>query len=88
MARLGSTHPELFANPTLGEAVPNVFLDEEVLQAKEDWQARLGGGTPRIARRKVRYPVYMPSGTVPSNIKDEIRLVDPVDLMSSTDFEG
>lgn len=77
MARLVNTNPELFKNPTLGEANPTTFLDEEVAQKVEDKQARLDKREPLNARREVRYPTYAPAHAVPSATQDVINMHDP-----------
>lgn len=76
MARLVDTNPELFKNPTLGEANPTTFLDEEVAQKIEDKQARRDKREPLIARREVRYPVYAPAHAVPSTTQDVVNMLD------------
>ena len=75
--RLVNTNPDLFKNPTLGEANPTVFLDEVELQNIEDKAARFEKREPSVARRAVRYPTYMPSGSVPSSVKPEVNMVSP-----------
>lgn len=75
--RLSQSNPELFENPTLGEASPTRFLDEVELQKIEDRQARIDKREPAIARREVRYPTMTPSHSVPSSIKDEVKLISP-----------
>lgn len=77
MARLVNTNPELFKNPTLGEANPTTFLDEEVAQNIEDKQARRDKREPLIARREVRYPVYAPAHAVPSSTQDVVNMHNP-----------
>jgi hypothetical protein len=78
MERLIKTNPELFENPTLGEANPTTFLEEVELQKNEDRSARLEGREqPLIARREIRYPTVMPSGTVPSSIQPVVNMVEP-----------
>lgn len=77
MGRLVKSNPELFTNPTLGEANPTTFLDEEVAQIVEDKQARMDQREPLIARREVRYPVYAPAQAVPSATQDVVNMVDP-----------
>lgn len=75
--RLVKSNPELFKNPTLGEANPTTFLEEVELQSNEDRAARVEKREPSVARRKVRYPSYMPSGSVPSSVKPEVELIHP-----------
>lgn len=77
MARLSQTNPELFTNPTLGEANPTTFLDEEVAQNIEDKQARRDKREPLVAKREVRYPVWAPATAVPSSVGDVVNLHDP-----------
>jgi len=73
---LPKSHPELFANPTLGEAVTNRFLDEVELQENENRSAKAEGREPLIAQREVRYPTETPSGSVHSNVHDVVNLVE------------
>ncbi|MFE1145201.1 hypothetical protein [Streptomyces rochei] len=75
--RLVDSNPELFTNPTLGEANPTTFLDEEVAQTVEDKQARRDKREPLIARREVRYPTYAPAQAVPSSTQDVVNMHDP-----------
>jgi hypothetical protein len=84
--RLSQTNPELFSNPTLGEANPTVFLDEQEKQAIEDKAARFEKREPSVARREVRYPTLMPSSSVPSSVQPVINMVSP-DEDSSFDME-
>lgn len=85
--RLSKTNPELFENPTLGEASPTVFLDEQEIQNIEDKAARFEKREPSVARREVRYPTFMPSGSVPSSIKPVVNMVSPdEDSALSTEF--
>lgn len=76
---LTDTHPELFNNPTLGAATTNAFLDEVEAQNKEDRSARIAGRDPRTIVAVNRYPHYMPSGSVPSNVQDQVVYLDEVD---------
>lgn len=69
-------NPEIWKNQTLGEAVDNQFLDEVEAQSKENRAARREGRPPREVQRVVRYPQMTPSGSVPSNIQDELKFVD------------
>lgn len=77
MARLVDTNPELFENPTLGEASPTRFLEEVEAQKVEDWQARIEKREPGVAVREVRYPSLMPSHTVPSTVAPVVNIVSP-----------
>lgn len=77
MTTLPKSHPELFENETLGEAVTNRFLDEVELQEAENRSANAEGREPLIAQREVRYPTMTPSGSVPSSVADVVNLVEP-----------
>lgn len=68
-------NPEIWENPTLGEAVDNQFLDEVEAQSKEDRAARREGRAPREVQREVRYPTMTPSGSVPSSVSDKLTFV-------------
>lgn len=87
MTRLVNTNPELFQNPTLGEANPTVFLDEQEQQNIEDKAARFEKREPSVARREVRYPTLMPSGTVPSSVKPVINMVSMDEVANTTEEE-
>lgn len=82
MTRLVNTNPELFENPTLGEANPTVFLDEQEQQNIEDKAARFEKREPSVARREVRYPTLPPSGTVPSSVRPVVNLVSPDEVIN------
>jgi hypothetical protein len=88
MTTLPKSHPELFSNPTLGEAVTNRFLDEVELQEAEDRSARAQNREPLIARREVRYPSETPSGSVHSNVHDVVNLVESGDSSSSSEGDN
>jgi len=77
MARLVNTNPKLFTNPTLGEANPTTFLDEEALQTIEDKAARMDKREPLVAKREIRYPVFAPAQAVPSTTQDVVNMHDP-----------
>jgi hypothetical protein len=77
MPRLVTTNPELFENPTLGEANPLPFLEEVEAQRVEDRNARFEKREPGIAVRDVRYPALPPSGTVPSTVANTVTIVSP-----------
>lgn len=83
MARLSQTNPELFENPTLGEATTAPFLDQVEAQKREDFNARHAGREPRTVVALNRIPgKFKPSGSVPSNYTDQIAFeeeADPVD---------
>jgi hypothetical protein len=87
MTRLVNTNPELFENKTLGEANPTVFLDEQELQNIEDKAARFEKREPSVARREIRYPTLMPSGTVPSSVKPVINMVSMDEVANTTKEE-
>lgn len=72
MSRLSSTNPELFENETLGDATTSPFLDQVEAQKKEDFNARLEGREPRIVVAEERYPHFMPSGSVPSDVQPKL----------------
>lgn len=73
MARLSETNPELFENPTLGEATTTPFLDQIEAQQKEDFNARHEGREPRTVVALNRIPgKFTPSGSVPSDYSEEI----------------
>jgi hypothetical protein len=72
MSRLSETNPELFENKTLGAATTSPFLDQLEEQKKEDFNARLAGREPRTVVAEDRYPQFMPSGSVPSNIQPKL----------------
>lgn len=83
--RLSQTNPELFKNPTLGEANPTVFLDEVEKQNIEDKAARFERREPAIARREVRYPTLMPSHTVPSSAVPVVNMISPDEYMQANE---
>jgi hypothetical protein len=73
MAKLSRTNPELFENKTLGEATTSPFLDQVEAQQREDFNARYAKREPRNVLALNRTPgKFKPSGTVPSDYKDEI----------------
>lgn len=72
MSRLVDSNPELFENETLGAATTSPFLDQLEEQKREDFNARLEGREPRIVVAEDRYPQFMPSGTVPSDIQPKL----------------
>lgn len=62
-------NPEIWNNPTLGEAVNLPFLDELEAQIMEDYAARVEGREPRRVMHYPRRHEYMPGEeTVDSNI--------------------
>lgn len=79
MARLSQTNPELFTNKTLGEATTSPFLDQVEAQKKEDFNARKDNSEPRTVVAEERYPKYMPSGSVPSDIQPKLSYIEPSD---------
>lgn len=86
MPRLVDTNPELFENPTLGEASPVPFLEEVEAQRVEDRQARIDKREPGVAVRDVRYPTLAPSNTVPSTVANTVTIVDPDDASFDQEF--
>lgn len=73
MARLSETNPELFENPTLGEATTSPFLDQVEEQKKEDFNARHEGREPRTVLALNRIPgKFIPSESVPSDYSEQL----------------
>jgi hypothetical protein len=82
-------NPEIWDNPTLGEAATNGFADEKELQAIEDAAAKREGREPWIAKRLHRYPGSQNDVSIESSYDDGMRLVDPSTLLeSSTEVVG
>lgn len=83
-------HPELVANPTLGEATATPFLDQVEAQRIEDFNARIEGREPLTVLAEGRYPHFMSAESVPSSTKDELTYVEagvPVDGENSGEDE-
>lgn len=76
-------NPEIWNNPTLGDAATNGFADEEALQAVEDAAAKREGREPWIARRLHRYPNAANDVSIENSYDDGMRLVDPSTLLES-----
>lgn len=87
MSRLSQTNPELFENPTLGEATTNPYLDQQEAQATEDYNARLDGREPRTVIAKNRYPQFMPAGSVPSDVQPELEYVGEITTPGEGEYE-
>lgn len=80
MSRLVDTNPELFENPTLGEATTNPFLDQVEEQRLEDRNARAKGREPRVVIAEGRFPKFISADSVPSSVKPELVYIDSSEL--------
>lgn len=80
-------NPEIWNNPTLGDAATSGFADEEALQRVEDRAAKAEGREPWIARRISRDPNS--PDTIVSSYDDGMRLIDPATLDGiPTEYNG
>lgn len=73
-------NPEIWDNPTLGDAATNGFADEKALQEVENAAAMREGREPWIAQRLHRYPGSHNDVSVESSYDDGMRLIDPATL--------
>jgi hypothetical protein len=90
--------PEIWNNPTLGAAAPNVNLDQLTAQQIEDRAAKFEKREPREVVIENTYPGYKPevspvTGTVPSNYQtvhfaDEQQADIPVDSRPEDETAG
>jgi hypothetical protein len=88
VTKLSYTHPELFSNPTLGEATKSPFLDQVEAQKIEDFNARDEDRAPRTVVAGNRYPQFMPSGTVSSDIQPDLSYSDGDPVNEGTNVDG